>query len=819
MGNAVADLRYAWRQLRRTPSFTGIGVLTLALGIGANTTFFGLIDAAIWRPMRGVDVSDTYFVHVERPRRPPAPGERFDRPQRALTMAQLEYLKSVPELGVVAVSGASTRHMMAQTPFDAARLMVAVTHGDFAGVMQMRPLVGRLAGLEDNGSQAGPNIVISERIWRAWFRADPAAVGRDTIRIRRQTFTVAGVVPQAQSHFGDAWIAAESWRAVEPDVSAIPVSGQIRFRDGSQPERLRPMIDHALGAGPTPPTQEFKARLFVFRNALSDASVVRMTWLVMGLSAVVLLAACANLANMLYARATQRTGEIAVRVSLGASTRRVFRLLMIDASLIAGAASAVGAVFAWAGLRYVTVALPGATLDRFTGLPIDISPDWRVFAYAVAAGSFAAVMVGGFTAWRGSRTPPLRMLGGSGIGESTKAGGRWLRTGLVAVQVSAAVVLLLGTGLYLIRGFEKPSAAVTFETNRLATAQLEFDERFNSTQVPDVLQQIVTSVERLEGIEAGAITDGMFGGSYSRPRPLMNLVAEDEFLPGTVSRSRIATGQQAAVSSRFLDVLGLELLSGRNLQPTDVAGAPEVVLLSRSAARKLWQDADPLGRRVKLAGDRRWFTVVGTFEDPTRSGTGDSSDCAGCVALSAWAQYTGREWLVVLRSTAPGVAVQQVRPAVDAINQDVPVFNATIADRSIFNDTNSSTAFRGLVGSLGFLALLIAALGVYAVMSYTVSRRTREFGIRLALGATPTQILRAVIDDAVHLVLVGLLPGVLLASWATRALEWQIMKLMPNDISTWAIVPILILVIGVVAAWIPARRASRVNPNVALRDL
>jgi ABC-type antimicrobial peptide transport system permease subunit len=299
----------------------------------------------------------------------------------------------------------------------------------------------------------------------------------------------------------------------------------------------------------------------------------------------------------------------------------------------------------------------------------------------------------------------------------------------------------------------------------------------------------------------------------------MNLVAEDEFLPGTVSRSRLATGVQAAVSSRFLDVLGLKLLSGRNLRPTDVDGAPEVVLLSQSAARKVWPDSDPLGKRVKLQGDRRWFTVVGTFEDPMRQGSDVTPTFSQYVALTSWAQMPSRNWLVVLRANTPGVAIRQVRPAVDAINPDVPVYNASVADQSIFAESNAAGAFSGLVGTLGLIALAIAALGVYGVISYSVSRRTREFGIRLALGATPSRILRAVVDDAVHLVLVGLLPGVLLASWATRTLESQIIRLMPNDISTWVVVPILILVIGVVAAWIPARRASRVDPNVALRDL
>jgi predicted permease len=817
------DVRYAWRQLRRTPSFTAVAVITLALGIGTNTTFFGLIDAAIWRPGRALDFSDQYNVYLQRPHKPRA-RQPFELNVRVPTNAQIDYLKSRPELGILAATEIFRHHVVAQTSSEAGRLTLDAVEGDYAGVTRMRPLHGQLAGLENNGAQAGRQVVISERLWRTWFRADVAAVGRDTIRINRQTFTIAGVASLAQSHEGvDLWMASQSWRIVEPHPkpSPFPMLGsvQLRFRPGSEPTRLRPMIDQALASGPTPPPEEFKAQLWELRPVQASAYLKLMTKIVIALSAVVLLAACANLANMLYARAAQRSGEIAVRVSLGAGSGRIFRLFLIESGLIAGLAALSGALVAWLALRYVVMVLPGATIDRYTRAPVDVSPDWRVFAYAVGAGALATLIVGGLTAWRGSRTPPLRMLGGSGIADSTRAGNRWLRTVLVDVQVSAALILLLGTGLYLIRGLDKTQLAMTFQTDQLATAQIEFDsDRFNPTDVSVLLQRILDSVERFEGIEAGAITDGMFGGLYARPRQLMNLVAENEFIPGTVSRSKMATGLQAAVSPRFLDVLGLKLLKGRNLQPTDVEGAPEVTLLSASAAQRLWPGEDPLGRRVKLAGDKRWFTVVGTFEDPQRSVTGDTF-CAGCVALSSWSQTKGRQWLVVLRSKAPGTAIQQVRPAVDAINQDVPVLNATIADHSIFNITNAATAFSGLVGSLGFIALAIAALGVYGVISYSVSRRTREFGIRLALGATPKQILKAVLDDAVHLVLVGLLPGVLLASWATRTLESQIIMLMPNEISTWAAVPILILVIGVFAAWIPARRASRVNPIVALRHL
>ena len=814
------DVRYAWRQLRRTPGFTTVAVLTLALGVAANTTFFALIDAAVWRPLRSIDVADMYDVYVQRPPRPRVAGEPLVN-YRLLTPAQLDYLESLPELGIVATATVAAHQVVAQASSEAGRLFMEITRGDYTGVTRMRPIAGQLTGLSNDGHQAGAQIVISDRLWRSWFRADPSIVGRETIRINRTTFTIAGVAHAAHSYRGsDLWVSLESWRAADPKIGEINGAAFVRFRPGSEPERLRPMIDHALAQGPTPPPEEFKTRMAVSVHPLTQPAVTRITWIVMGLSILVLFAACANLANLLQARAAQRTGEVAVRLSLGASASNVFRLFLLEAVVIAGLAAALGLLLALAGLRYVADALPGMAFNRVIGLPYDISPDWRILLYAAGAGLFAALTVGGLTAWRSSRTPMLRLFSSSGTAQSTERRGRWTRTALVAVQVSAAVILLLGTGLYLIKAFRDVTAQPAFDTSRLATAQIQFDpDVFNQTEVSHVLPRIVTALEQLKGIEAAAITDGMFGGGYARPRELLNLVAEDLNEPGTLSRSRLLTGLQAAVSPGFLDTLGLKVLTGRNLRHTDVNDAPEVVLLSASAARALWPGLDPLGRRVKLSGDLRWFTVVGTFEDPMSPGLAPTRVWSPSVALASYAQVKLREWLVVVRSEAPGSAIQQVRPAVDAINPDVPVFNASIADRSIFAEANIGTAFSGLVGTLGFLALAIAGLGVYGVISYSVSRRTREFGIRLALGATPSRIVRSVVDDAVHLVLVGLLPGVLLASWATRILEWKIVSLMPNDIPTWALVPILILAIGVFAAWIPARRASRVDPNVALRHL
>jgi len=817
---ALDDLGYAWRQLRRTPSFTVVAILTLALGIGANTTFYALIDAVVWRPARAVDFRGIFDISLGRVFKR-VPGDPPRRTWEPLTAQQLAHLESDPSLGIAATAMASRAYVTAQTTEGAVRTELMIVSGDYANVYRMQPLLGRLTGLQRDSAVAGPVVVISENLWRRLYRSDPAIVGREPLRVNGRAFTIAGVARREQAPLGaDAWIASESWYATDtPDRSFV--FGLARFRPDTDVSKLRARIDASLAKGPAPPAADLKTSLSGPATAvLSRDRAARLTMMVVGLSTLVLIAACANLANMLYARSAVRTGEIAVRLSLGAGTLRIFRLFLFEASIIAAFAAALGIAMAVGALRWVADSLPDS-YARASILPvIEITPDWRLFAYAAIAGLMAAALVGGLTAWRGSRVPPLRTFGASGIAASTPARAKWTRTLLVAVQVSAAVILLLGTSLYLVRALTTSRTAILYDTAPLATAQLSFDNSYRLDQAAEVMGRVLDRMKQIDGVKTAAIANGLIGGSYAGGRGLRNLVAEDESMPGRMSTWRTLEGQQAAVSPEFFAATGIQVVSGRSFTTNDRDGAPDVVMLSQSAAANLWPGLDPLGKRVRLANDPRWATVIGIFADPLRNRADDKWACLrGCVALAPWLQKPGREWLVILRADEPAAAAQQIVRAVAAVDERVPVFSPSVADRGIFAPSNPEGVIAGLFGALGVLSLAIAALGIYGVISYSVSRRTREFGIRLALGATPRGILRAVLDDAVHLVLVGLLPGVLLASWSTRVLEASIVSLMPNDIPTWAAVPIGVLVIGVFAAYIPARRAARVDPNVALRDL
>ena len=309
--------------------------------------------------------------------------------------------------------------------------------------------------------------------------------------------------------------------------------------------------------------------------------------------------------------------------------------------------------------------------------------------------------------------------------------------------------------------------------------------------------RVLDRMKKIDGVETAAIANGLIGGSYSGGRDLRDLVAEDESMPGRMSTWRTLEGRQAAVSPEFFAVTGIQVVSGRAFTPNDREGAPDVVMLSQSAAANLWPGMDPHGKRVRLANDPRWATVIGIFADPLRNRSDDKWVCfAGCVALTPWLQKPGRDWLVILRAAEPAAAAQQIVRAVASVDERVPVFSPSAANQGIFVPSNPEGLVASLFGALGVLSLAIAALGIYGVI------RTPSVGARASSASASRSARRRVafsarFDDAVHLVLVGLLPGVLLAAWSTRVLEAAIVNLMPNDIPTWAAVPIGVLIIGV----------------------
>jgi predicted permease len=429
----------------------------------------------------------------------------------------------------------------------------------------------------------------------------------------------------------------------------------------------------------------------------------------------------------------------------------------------------------------------------------------------------AALFVGITTAWRTSRVPPLRVLAGSGAGTGLTARGGKTRTVLVAIQITAAVVVVMAAGLAVER-FQQdrarsgPPARARYDERLLAGARVDLDLlKYNESRGRAFFDQLVAKARTLPGVEGAAITGSLWGGG------LTNLETEPP-PTGRVGAPTLTRVYTTRVSAGYLQTLGLPLTRGRDFTRFDTDGAPKVALISESAVEHLWPHGDdPIGKRVKF-GPWDWLTVVGVTADAVSSADRGPTRPSNTMYIP-FAQWYQASALIVVRSPSPAAVLEPLRLAVNEINPDVAVFDATTGDGYVRRNHGVDLAFGALITSLGAVALAVAMLGVYGVVAFFVSTRRREFGIRLALGATPGRVIKLVVDHAIHLVLVGLLPGVLIVSVGARFTQSQVSAFTPMNIATWFVVPALIVVAGALAGYVPARRAASVDPNVALRDL
>lgn len=824
-----AIMRYAWRRLRRTPAFTAVAVLTLALGIAATTTFFSLVDTVAYRPV-GIAALDRILVvkilDRSKPVNPRDPLGLLSATSIRLTFEDLHALERRTPDGVMAVTGVGDRYsQIVQIPGRAEYDVVERVTGGYARVFDAHTVAGRWISDEDNASDAGARIaVIGERLWREWFHADPAIVDHATVKIARESYTVVGVAPpdfHGVTLTTDVWVAAG-----QQAPSLIEIKGQTVRRSPSAlvflraaPGVARDRIQEAVRGALSKESPFQTVQLGPATDVLYFGAIHSVSWAVIAFASLVFLAACANLGNMTYARGTQRTAEIAVRMSLGATRGDIFRMFVAEAAAVAATASALGLAASFAALGKFGAVFPALRFDRYTRFTFDLSPNYRMFLFAAALGALATLTVGFATAWRLSRQSIARIVAGAGTGVVFGTRGQRTRTTLVAVQVTAALLCLLVAGLFIENTSKALDRRLQYDTTPLVSARVRASAReYSESGTRAVFDQVVAAAHELPGVDAVAVADGIPGATSVGPRYGMSgLVADD---PGRVASGLLHRYDVYSIhaSPGFLDTVGIRLTRGRDLIPADAEDAL-VALISESAASALWLGQDPLGKHLKCCGYRASFTAVGVFADPV-----DSNDRSPLTRLSNFVilpifQMAGMDPVVLVRSKSPVAQIDALRGAIAGVDPDLPVFEVSTVDDILLNGVAGQRAIRWLFTALGALALGIAVLGIYGVVTYFVSQRTREFGVRLALGATPRNVLKLVLDYTIHVMLVGLLPAVFIASMSTRLLEHNLMNLMPNSIAAWVQTPIMMLVTGVLAGLVPARRAARVDPNVALREL
>jgi predicted permease len=829
------DIRDAWRACRRAPGFVAVAILTLALGVAATTTVFTIVYGALLKPIAGMRADGVFSLNQDNARRLGAP--LLESEFRALAAES----SAVVDLGAVSPLASPT---VARVPGRADQVLIQGFSGNVARLFDLHTQAGRWINEDDDRAQGSePVAVISDWLWREWFHGAPTAIGA-SMRLGPTTFRVAGIASREFVGLGGGGFPTDVWVS----LARLPSAFDERARWFVAPDRfhvsgiarLRPGVSSPAAAAALTSQQSTLTRGKVTIVTLRPVETQPYSGAARGvvdlataLSLIVLAGACANVANLLLSRYATRAAEVAVRLALGATRARLVRLALVEAVMMAGAAGLVGTVLAVGAVRAFASALADATNVIGFRLAFDFRVDGWGWLVGIGAGLASGLVVAALVAWQSTRPSALRAIVGSG-GSATALtpAGRRTRLVLVAVQVTAAVVLIMSTGLVLERSRETTDRQLhlRYDVDRLTAGQFQLaSDGYTDAQGRILYDRVLAAARRLPDVEHAAIVNALPGATSPRSdEPPTVLLTEDSQRALIRSRPRHANAGLIAGTPGVFDTLGLRVTRGRSVQASDVDGAPLVAVLSESVAAALWPDVDPIGRSLQIGSSREpWVTIVGLVDDPVSGARGSrvketSEDTAqlrpsNMIFVPLAQRYSART-LVLLRSDRPVAQVDALRALVRDVDPNASLFGAATAAQRL-DAFGAYRAVSTLATSLGASALAIAMLGIYGVVSYFVSTRTREIGIRIALGATRLRVVRMVLDYAIHIMLVGLLPGVFVASVGSRVIESRVWRLMPNEISTWVIVPLLVLASGVLAGLVPASRAARVDPNVALKDL
>ena len=825
-GGLAADVRRALRALRAAPAFTVAALLLLALGIGATTAIFSIVDALVLRrlpfeqPERLVAIGERVTAARgsggpgKGPIRslPGAPPEDPEALRRIEPQNYLDWVASQRVFESFAAIDDRTEVALERPGSPPEAILVTQATASFFDVLRAHAAVGRLFTREHEVDGRQRVVVLSDRFWRR-LGGDPTVLGR-TLTIDGTPYEVLGILPASfdypvgTSTPADAWVPyvvppeqrvrggrgraiyLQSVARLKPDVSVTEAQAQMDQIAASlataHPDTntghgigVRPLADHLVGA---------KTR----------------TWALMlfGAVGIVLLIACANVANLWLARASIRDREAAIRAALGAGRWRLVRLALIESLLVSAAGTCLGLGVAWQAIRILKAALPD-TIPAAT-----IGVDLRVLAVAAALSVGTAVLAGLVPALQAS-TPSLVSVFGDARGSAgpTRARRR-LRAALLVIEVALALVLLVGAALFATSFANVMRLDLGFRPDGILSAQIFQRRGPGATGRPDLgaaMTDIVERVRHLPGvIEAAISAPGM---------PLrVNMTIDALRRPGLVTED--PTVSIKVVTPGYWRALGIPLSSGRLVSDEDRLGTAPVIVLSEAAARVFFPGEDPIGRTATLAGVER--TVVGVVASARQSTV--EVDPHPEVYLPM-AQIAGRSsgYLVIRTSGAPEDALPAVRTAVAAVLPDVPLRNVSTLERLVAGQTAQRRLNMLVVGLFGLLGLVIAAVGLFGVMAYLVAQRTREIGVRMSLGASRAQVMAMVLRQAAGLVLAGLAAGGVAAWYLAAAAERFLFRLHAHDLRAFAIAAATLLAAGLLASLLPARRAASVDPTVALR--
>ncbi len=797
------DVHCGLRMLRKNAGFATVAILTLALGIGANTAIFSVIHGVLLSPLPYNDPDRIVLVLESNPARgfpqfSVSPPNYMDWKKDSTSFEQIA---SIARGDFNYTGGAEPERMSG-----------ARVASSFFAVMGATPAMGRTFLPEDDVVGKAGVVVLSYGLWTRRFGSDPQVLGK-SLTLDGQSYRVVGVMQDGfQFPRGvDLWLPSEfDADALSPGArGAHYLRVMARLKPGVSIDKAQAemvAISKRLEQQYPKTNTGWRAKLL----SLNEATVgnVRPTLLVLfGAVGFLLLIACANVANLLLARATARQREIAIRFSLGASRLRIARQLLTESILLSGIATGAGLLFAEWAIRALRT-LPPSNLPRAANIGLDLP----VLGFAAGVAVLTGLLFGFAPALQITRGAPSETLKEGG--RTASAGRQRVRSALVVLETTLALVLLVGSGLLLKSFLRLQTVDPGFQYKNIATADVSLPRSKYSTDAQEMqfFSQVVERIQSVQGVKEVAASSGnpMEGSNLSFSFVTKDLEA--------LSPSDQPSAGYYVVSPNYFHTLGIPLLLGRFFTPEDSAGRPRVAIISQTIAQRFFHDKNPIGQTIKIgvgAAVPVAREIVGVVGDVKDDGLGEAA------TMAAYEPYTQMAWsdmtLFVRSDSDPSQLAATIRSQVLFVDKDQPVADISTGDQLMAQAVAQPQLRTTLLSLFAGLALILASLGIYGVMSNTVAQRTHEIGVRMALGAGQSSVLRLVLSNGMRLTLLGIAFGTAGAFALTRLMKSFLFHVTPTDPATFVEVALFLFLVALLASYIPARRATRVDPVVALR--
>jgi putative ABC transport system permease protein len=800
MSTLLQDLRYGCRMLWKTPGFTALAVLTLALGIGANTAIFSVVRGVLLRPLPFSESAQLVWLQED----------GSDVQNRWVSYPNFVDWRARNHT-FAAMSTTRGWTLTLTGDGEPESLTARMVSAEYFDVLRVRPFIGRAFRPEEDKYGAQPVTILSYGFWQRRFGGDPSIIGK-TITLDDRPFTVVGVMPRDLQYQGPPpiWVLIGQWAGeggwLQRDVR---VAGYVigRLKPGVTIEQAQADMD-AVKADLT--------REYAWTNAGHNIRVTSLyeqtvgdarksLWLLFGAVGLVLMIACANVANLLLARATTRRREFAIRAALGASRWRLVRQLLIESVLLSTLGGALGLLLALWSVDLLRAA-EGAGLPRVDAIGIDRLVLWFTCALSVLTG----IVFGLAPAWASVKTNLLEALKESahtGVGGT----GRRLRAALVVTEIALALVLMVGAGLLTRSLARLLSTNLGFNPDNILTMSFTLPKaRYpEGAQINRFHQELLSRVAQLPGVESACLSN-----SLPSLASWQNDIAVEGHAP--VKPGEEINVDQTVASERYFDVMRIPILRGRTFTPEEVRAGRPVVVVDENLARRFWPGGDAIGKHIKYDSPTP-HEIIGIAGNVKNFG----QEAAGRIRIYTPAGRASLRLVVLsvrMRSPDAQAMAAAIAREVHALDEDLPLTDVETMRQILGHESAPRTFNVVLLSLFAVLALLLAAVGIYGLMSYAVAQRTQEIGVRMALGAQTRDVLRLVVGEGLRLTLIGLALGLLSAFALTRVLASLLYGISARDPLAFASGALVLAVVAFVACYIPARRAAKVDPMIALRN-